>query len=1225
MSVTFVIGRAGSGKTFRCFTAIVEAMRADPLGPPILWLLPKQATFTAQRRLTCDSGLEGFCRARVVNFEQLGELISSKCGGAAVPEVTPLGRQMILGHLLRKHSTQLTFFGSVARQVGLAGELDRTFAELERAGKGAEDIAALLDSLQHGSAPDTEGDSLAAKLRDLHLLYKAYSDYLGQDRLDQHRRLQQVLASVKSCSFLANSTIYVDEFYDFTDHERRMLGAIAKAGARMEITMLMDPHSPLLRDPNLRPEDMGLFHRTEAAYRRLWFTFADEGVEVNEPELLMPSAAPPGRSTAARPDTQPGTAVLQNARNSASGARNILGEPRFVSPSLAFLEREIFGDGDAPSPQSNRIQLLETPDRECEVDAVARGILALLQGGMRLRDIAVIVRDLERYNAIIAPSFEEHGIPYFADRRRIAAHHPLLQFLRSALQIARSDWPHDAVMALLKTGLAGLSFAQVDELENYCLLHRVRGGAGWESPQAWVWRRDLLRAGDDQASDDSPAASTDPPVIDTLRRQVAAGLSPLTALFRAGNPIAVREIAAEIFAVFDRFKITQTLARWMAAAANATAAGTARRIEQKDEHEQVWAELIGLFDQLVELLGDEPLSPGEFVEVLESGLESFDLALTPPTVDQVLVGQADRTRCPPVKAVFVLGLNEGEFPKSPRLETVLSDRDRREMSRRNLELDRDGRRQLLDERLLGYCAMTAASERLILCRPLGDDSGRETTPSIFWREVKRLFPTVSTRRLGRQGSGAGGVSQLATPRQVVAGLMRWVRAQNGATVQHDQEIRETPEPLHDKDRESWLALYDWLARRPSSEDAIGRLRQRAWPALAYANVASLAPDAGRALFSAPLSVTVGQLETFAACPFRHFARFGLRLAPRESPGVGAGDLGNLYHQLLERLVNDLIRAGTPTPADPLPISPEMIHQSAARIGKTLRGELMLSTARNRYLLTRVEQTLDQVIASQREAMKLGGYRPIRAGVAFGEGSLLPPLRLTTPGGAKVQVRGKIDRVDALPGAGDAAVFDYRLSVEPLSIQRVYHGLSLQLLTYLLLLQGAGEELAGRPLTPTAAFYLQLLRSFGDVKHPDEALDPSDPRYLLAHKPRGVFHARALPDLDSGCGEGFSMAVAAYIKKDGTFGHRERSDVAEADEFLALMEHTRRAIGAIADQIISGKIDVAPYRLNRVSPCPGCEYRGVCRFETSVNSYHHLASMDRGQVLEKLGQEARDEK
>src|SRR5665213_3229122 len=261
---------------------------------------------------------------------------------------------------------------------------------------------------------------------------------------------------------------------------------------------------------------------------------------------------------------------------------------------------------------------------------------------------------------------------------------------------------------------------------------------------------------------------------------------------------------------------------------------------------------------------------------------------------------------------------------------------------------------------------------------------------------------------------------------------------------------------------------------------------------------------------------------------------------------------------------------------------------------------MLSTARNRYLLTRVEQTLDQVIASQREAMKLGGYRPIRAGVAFGEGSLLPPLRLTTPGGAKVQVRGKIDRVDALPGAGDAAVFDYRLSVEPLSIQRVYHGLSLQLLTYLLLLQGAGEELAGRPLTPTAAFYLQLLRSFGDVKHPDEALDPSDPRYLLAHKPRGVFHARALPDLDSGCGEGFSMAVAAYIKKDGTFG-------------------------AIADQIISGKIDVAPYRLNRVSPCPGCEYRGVCRFETSVNSYHHLASMDRGQVLEKLGQEARDEK
>src|SRR3954471_16068708 len=102
MPVTFVIGRAGSGKTTRCFRAMVEAVRVDPLGPAILWIVPKQQTFMAERMLACESGLAAVCRVRVVSFEQLATEALASVGGAAAPRVTPLGRQMILGHLLRR-------------------------------------------------------------------------------------------------------------------------------------------------------------------------------------------------------------------------------------------------------------------------------------------------------------------------------------------------------------------------------------------------------------------------------------------------------------------------------------------------------------------------------------------------------------------------------------------------------------------------------------------------------------------------------------------------------------------------------------------------------------------------------------------------------------------------------------------------------------------------------------------------------------------------------------------------------------------------------------------------------------------------------------------------------------------------------------------------------------------------------------------------------------------
>src|SRR6185503_5301442 len=102
MSVTFVIGRAGSGKSTLCFRRTVDAARADPLGPAILWIVPKQATFMTERMLACESALGATCRIRVLSFDQLATAALAACGGCATAQVTALGRQMILGHLLRR-------------------------------------------------------------------------------------------------------------------------------------------------------------------------------------------------------------------------------------------------------------------------------------------------------------------------------------------------------------------------------------------------------------------------------------------------------------------------------------------------------------------------------------------------------------------------------------------------------------------------------------------------------------------------------------------------------------------------------------------------------------------------------------------------------------------------------------------------------------------------------------------------------------------------------------------------------------------------------------------------------------------------------------------------------------------------------------------------------------------------------------------------------------------
>ncbi len=805
MPVRFILGRAGSGKSHYCRDRIGQLLRERPLGPPIYWLLPRQATFQAERELTCILG--GFSRVRIVSFDQLGKDILTHCGDVGIPEVTPLGRRMVVGHLLRTHQDQLRFYSASARRPGLAAELDSTFGEFERAGISA----ASLDDFLHRVQPVADiGSSLHDKLHDVRLLLNAYNHYIGQDRLDPQRRLQLVLKRVASCLLLKDAHIFVDDFFDFTEYERKLLTAIAVAGERTEIAMLLDPGSPIVASPRAILDELSLFHRTERAYQSLIRAISEAGAAI-EPPLLLTEAK------------------------------------RFRSPELATIDSQLFAlaassHGEMSDTQS-ACELLDAPDARTEVDAVARRIRLAMRDGVRLRDIAVLVRDASDYEELIDASFREHDLDYFLDRRRTAAHHPLLQFVRAALLIARSGWPHDAMMTLLKSGLAGISEDEADQLENYVLLHRIRGSM-WASAGAWGFRHDLTRAA---ADDDLPAPAAATTDINEIRMRVVSRLSPFVAAVRPSKPVAVREIITQLFLLLEQFQIRQTLTKWMREAEQSG------RLEQRGEHEQIWSELMKLFEHMAELLGDEAMTLTDFLDVLDNGLESFDLALTPPTVDQILVGQIDRTRAPEVKLVFVLGLNEGYFPHAQREDCVLSDSERRVLRKQNIDLDPETERRLLDERLLAYVAFTRASNRLIVTRALSDKGGRPTSPSPFWNELLRLFPTITIDHIPRFSQARP--DSIGTPRQLVTALMRWVRRGDS----------------DDASQEPWSALYQWLATYTCCDDAVDVMRFRAWKALSYSNEANLSDELRRQTVPFPAEIHRGSTRNARRLPFPSFS------------------------------------------------------------------------------------------------------------------------------------------------------------------------------------------------------------------------------------------------------------------------------------------------------------------------------------------------------------------
>ncbi len=281
---------------------------------------------------------------------------------------------------------------------------------------------------------------------------------------------------------------------------------------------------------------------------------------------------------------------------------------------------------------------------------------------------------------------------------------------------------------------------------------------------------------------------------------------------------------------------------------------------------------------------------------------------------------------------------------------------------------------------------------------------------------------------------------------------------------------------------------------------------------------------------------------------------------------------------------------------------------------------MLSTARNRYLLARIEKTLGDVIAQQKAFADRGQFRPAHVNLSFGDESRgLPALLVQTPGGHEAAPRGRIDRVDVLGDEAAFAVMDYRLGHGDLSLGRVEHGLALKLLTHLLVLQAHGEKLSGRKLTPAAAFYVRLLRDINSIDHPDDAPDPDGPDFHLKSKPRGIVDARFAPAFDSALERGASQVIHHFLKTDGQVS-AARSDTAGPGEFAALLKLVEQKLARLADEIMAGEIGLNPYRIGTTSPCPRCDYRDICRFDTGLNRYHFLNVAGREQMLKKLGGE-----
>ncbi|MFQ5410718.1 MAG: PD-(D/E)XK nuclease family protein [Phycisphaerae bacterium] len=1166
MGVRLVTGRAGSGKTHRCQSGILhELSRNLTDGPRLIYLVPEQATLQMERSLVAASESRILGRCEVLSFRRLASRIFNESTGTAPLPLSPNGRRMALRYLIGRHAAALREFGAVAGRSGFIAEVAAGMVELFQEAIGVEQLEVC------AKAADDLGDLAASRLHDMALLYRAYLDYLGDARTDPEAVLDLARSRLGAASWLKDCRIWIDGFAGLTRQQMRMIADLARVASHVDIALLMDPDRNEASDSDSPPDVLSLFARTERTWRDLRNTLIETGVSIESPVGLIDRDG-----------------------------------SRFSdAPFLARLERDLFtvpprvgDDSEDDSNQSHAfeegvpVRLVKARDRRAEVAAAITTIVDLLtrpDDPLRARDIAIIVRDLASYHDLISAGLKARDIPFFIDRRRPTFHHPLVRAVRALVGLTGPGRFESSIIQLLKSGLSGLPDETADAIENYCIAYGLSRPVAWES----TWTRPVVPGREPRSDDD--ASNQALLAVETARRELRDRLGDWWPTGDRDDSQTCRQWSEHLVAVLERLGIADTLARW------SETADTRGDLDEAAEHTRVWEDFVGLLDEMVAALGEEPMTPDQFREVLESGLSEFTLGLVPATLNQVLVGSIERSRHPPVRAVFLLGFADGQFPARPTEDTIFGDSERAFLEKQNARLGRSRQEHLFDERLLAYVAVTRSSECLWISLPESDADGHKLSPSPYWPSLRAALPGVSV-----ETAATCGPDSVSSSADLAAGL-----ASNLRDWAMDRIDDETAVP--------WRALYDWSLAVTS--DTIRAAVSHALSAEVPSPEATLSKTAAAALWPKPHRASVSRLESFAQCPFRHFAQYGLDLSERPKHEISPMHMGSLYHEILERFVNEMVTEGTRLTE----WKPEQIHDRlmalCEQIIPSYTDQLNLDAGDGKKVFRRGRRELLLAVEGQRATL---GRSPLKPGMVekqFGDGrnDALPAFELASSNDTTVFIRGKIDRVDLL-SEGDrtfAVVLDYkRKKREKLRLDRVYHGLSLQLLAYLLVIRDHGGGGDDTQIIPAGAFYLPLIAGHIKVKHPAEAEEEKF-RPFKDFMPRGIVDFDWIDTLDPTLVRGPSDIFSVTRRSDGKISNFNTSDAVGSDALPALLEHVRQKMTELAGDWIGGDIEVRPYRIGKETACTFCPYRSVCRFEYVSGQVRRLAPMNRTQVIDAL--------
>ena len=1105
MPLKFVFGPSGSGKSSYLYQHVIQESMKYPERNYIV-LVPEQFTMQTQKDLVMMHERKGIMNIDVLSFARLAYRVFEETGGGGLPVLDDEGKNLILRKIAGDYESELKMLGGHMKKQGYISEVKSVISEFTQYDIGEDEIERVMESAG-------ESARLYYKLADIRLLYRGFTDYLREKYITKEELLDVLSCEVEKSERLKNSTVVLDGFTGFTPVQDRLLGELMRHCREVIVTVTMDRRG----NPYVYEHPYQLFALSKQMVTSLLQIAKQNKIPVEEPVELY--------------DHVPWRFKEQEA--------------------LAFLEKHLFRYGaGAYEKEQEQVKLHLAKNPREEAYAVAEQVRRMMrEDRYRLRDIGVIVSDMDVYADHLKQAFIKYDIPFFMDHKRSILLNSFVEYIRSVLHMAEQSFSYESVFRFLRTNLAGFTYEEIDELENYVIGLGIKGYKHWQEK----WTRKLRGM-----------AQEDLDKMNHYRRQLVEKVDGLIYVLRQR-----RKTVADITRAIYEFMVQENLQVRLAEQEELFKAKGELALAR--EYAQIYRIVIELFDKFVELLGDEQVSLSEYCKLLDAGLEEARVGVIPPEVDQVVIGDMQRTRLKDIKALLFAGANDVYLPGALLRTGLLSELDREKFTREKLTLSAGGKEKAYVQKFYLYLNLTKPSEKLDIYYSKVSADGKSVRPSYLIQELQKLFPKLKVRDEERY-------------------LKEQELTEN---IGFDRMIREFVQKRHETDG-AWCELYNWYKKNPKWQEKVERFLEAGY----YRKpLDALTEEAAKRLYGEEFETSITRMERFAVCAFSHFLTYGLGLREREEYDFQAADLGNVCHRALERFSYKVEREA----GDWLKLTEEKrkqyVEESVEEAIADYGNSILYSSSRNAYLIVRMKRMLEKTVWALTKQLAAGDFKPAAYELRF--------------------ANGKIDRVDTCED-GDCVyvkVIDYKTGSKSFDVTALYHGLQLQLMVYMdAALQMEQKKHPEKEILPAGVFYYRIQDPL--IDRPKEGEEQES--ILKELKPDGMIslEKEVLEHLDH-CMVGESSVIPVKYNKNGSLS--KSSKAASAQDFYLMMKYAVNKVEEIRQKILSGDVKVNPYRRGTETSCDYCSYRQICGFDTKMEGYRYreIEAMSVDKVIQAM--------